>query len=150
MQMESAAYPTHLARLRQPRPRPAGATQRGSKRRREVTRPFRRQAQADHADLSTAGGSYRPGAAEPRMQQRSAKVAALQRAIASGSYHVSSSDIADKLIETSIGLTMQIEQALTEVLNEAIQALTTLDLNETQRAWKQRITPRPDRIEPCE
>jgi negative regulator of flagellin synthesis FlgM len=55
-------------------------------------------AQTDHADLSTVGGLI--GKALEVSDTRSAKVAALQQAIASGSYHVSSSDIADKLIDT--------------------------------------------------
>lgn len=54
--------------------------------------------QADHADLSTAGGLI--SKALEGSDVRSDKVAALQQAIASGSYNVSSSDVADKLIQT--------------------------------------------------
>jgi len=52
----------------------------------------------DHAELSSAGGLI--SKALEHSDVRMDKVQALQQAIASGSYHVSSSDVADKLIET--------------------------------------------------
>lgn len=54
--------------------------------------------QADHADLSAAGGALSKAleSSDVRME----KVQALQQAIVSGSYHVSSSDVADKLIQS--------------------------------------------------
>jgi negative regulator of flagellin synthesis FlgM len=58
-------------------------------------------AQADHADLSTAGGLI--SKALEGSDVRTAKVGALQQAIASGSYHVSSSDVADKMMKSLLG-----------------------------------------------
>jgi flagellar biosynthesis anti-sigma factor FlgM len=54
--------------------------------------------QTDHADLSAAGGLI--AKALQGSDTRGAKVEALQQAIVSGSYHVPSSDVADKLIQT--------------------------------------------------
>jgi len=54
--------------------------------------------QTDHADLSAAGGAL--SRALEGSDVRMEKVQALQQAIASGSYHVSSSDVADKLIQS--------------------------------------------------
>ena len=54
--------------------------------------------QADHADLSTTGGLI--SKALEGSDVRTAKVEALQQAIASGSYNVSSSDVADKMIQS--------------------------------------------------
>ena len=53
--------------------------------------------QTDHADLSTAGGLI--AKALEGSDTRTAKVEPLQKAIATGSYDVSSSDVADKLIQ---------------------------------------------------
>lgn len=55
-------------------------------------------APADQAHLSTTGGLI--SRALENSDVRMEKVQALQQAIASGSYHVSSSDVADKLIKT--------------------------------------------------
>lgn len=51
----------------------------------------------DQADLSSAGGVI--SQALEGSDIRSEKVASLQQAIASGNYNVSSSDVADKIIE---------------------------------------------------
>ena len=58
-------------------------------------------AQPDRADLSSAGGIV--SQALEGSDTRSAKVAALQQAIADGSYNVSSSDVADKIIQSLLG-----------------------------------------------
>lgn len=58
-------------------------------------------AQTDSADLSTAGGLI--SKALETSDVRSAKVEALQKAIASGNYNVSSSDVADKMIQSLLG-----------------------------------------------
>jgi negative regulator of flagellin synthesis FlgM len=63
--------------------------------------PVSKGVPADHADLSTTGGLI--GKALETSDTRSAKVGALQQAIASGSYRVSSSDVADKLMEALLG-----------------------------------------------
>ena len=57
--------------------------------------------QTDQASLSSTGGlvSQALGGSDVRMD----KVAALQQAIASGSYSVSSSDVADKMISSLLG-----------------------------------------------
>ena len=55
-------------------------------------------ARTDQAELSSAGELI--SKALEHSDVRMDKVQALQQAIASGSYHVSSSDVADKLIET--------------------------------------------------
>ena len=55
-------------------------------------------AHADQANLSAAGGIM--SQALEGSDTRSAKVASLQQAIASGSYNVSSSDVADKMIQS--------------------------------------------------
>jgi negative regulator of flagellin synthesis FlgM len=55
-------------------------------------------AQTDHADLSAAGGLI--SKALEGTDVRTSKVEALQQAIASGSYHVSSSDVAGKMIQS--------------------------------------------------
>ena len=55
-------------------------------------------AQADQANLSSAGGIM--AQALEGSDARSVKVAALQQAIASGSYNVPSSDVAEKLIDS--------------------------------------------------
>jgi len=54
--------------------------------------------QADHADLSITGGLI--SKALEGSDVRTGKVEALQLAIASGSYNVSSSDVADKMIQS--------------------------------------------------
>ncbi|MEO6817783.1 MAG: flagellar biosynthesis anti-sigma factor FlgM [Edaphobacter sp.] len=54
--------------------------------------------QADHTNLSSAGGVI--AHALEGSDVRSEKVAALQQAIASGSYNVSSSDVAGKMIDS--------------------------------------------------
>jgi negative regulator of flagellin synthesis FlgM len=56
---------------------------------------------ADQTKLSAAGGIM--AQALEGSDTRSAKVAALQQAIASGSYNVSSSDVADKMIQSLLG-----------------------------------------------
>jgi negative regulator of flagellin synthesis FlgM len=53
---------------------------------------------ADLASLSSAGGLVAQALESPDI--RSAKVASLQQAIATGSYNVSSSDVADKIIQS--------------------------------------------------
>lgn len=57
--------------------------------------------QSDHAVLSAAGSLISKGldGSDVRME----KVQALQQAIASGSYHVPSSAVADKLIDLMVG-----------------------------------------------
>ena len=57
--------------------------------------------QTDQARLSSMGGlvSQALGGSDVRMD----KVAKLQQAIASGSYSVSSSDVADKMIDSLLG-----------------------------------------------
>jgi negative regulator of flagellin synthesis FlgM len=58
-------------------------------------------AQTDQANLSTAGGLISKALAGSDV--RTGKVEALQQAIASGSYHVSSSDVADKMMKSLLG-----------------------------------------------
>jgi negative regulator of flagellin synthesis FlgM len=53
---------------------------------------------ADDANLSSAGGIV--AQALEGSDVRTAKVMALQQAIANGSYNVSSSDVAEKMIQT--------------------------------------------------
>jgi negative regulator of flagellin synthesis FlgM len=53
---------------------------------------------ADQTSLSSASGLVAQALDSPDV--RSAKVAALQQAIAAGSYSVSSSDVADKIIQS--------------------------------------------------
>jgi negative regulator of flagellin synthesis FlgM len=53
---------------------------------------------ADHTNLSSAGGLVAEALESP--DTRSAKVASLQQAIAAGNYSVSSSDVADKIIQS--------------------------------------------------
>jgi negative regulator of flagellin synthesis FlgM len=55
---------------------------------------------ADQADVSSAGGLV--AQALEGSDIRSAKVASLQQAIAAGSYSVSSSDVADKIIQSCL------------------------------------------------
>lgn len=57
--------------------------------------------QTDHANLSSAGALI--AKALEGSDTRSSKVAALQQAIASGSYQVPSSDVADKMIQSLLG-----------------------------------------------
>lgn len=56
--------------------------------------------QADQTSLSSAGGMM--AQALEGSDTRSDKVAALQQAIASGSYNVSSSDVAGKMIDSML------------------------------------------------
>ena len=58
-------------------------------------------AQVDQANLSLSGGFV--AQALEGSDTRSAKVASLQQAIASGTYSVSSSDVADKIIQSMLG-----------------------------------------------
>jgi negative regulator of flagellin synthesis FlgM len=61
-------------------------------------------ANADHADqanLSSTGGLV--AQALENSDIRATKVASLQQAIAAGSYSVSSSDVADKIIQSLLG-----------------------------------------------
>jgi negative regulator of flagellin synthesis FlgM len=58
-------------------------------------------AQVDQANLSSTGGLV--AQALEGSDTRSAKVASLQQAIAAGTYSVSSSDVADKLIQSLLG-----------------------------------------------
>jgi negative regulator of flagellin synthesis FlgM len=58
-------------------------------------------AQADQANLSLAGGLVAQALEDA--DTRSAKVASLQQAIAAGSYSVSSSDVAVKIIQSLLG-----------------------------------------------
>ena len=53
---------------------------------------------ADQANLSSAGGLV--AQALESSDTRSAKIASLQQAIGSGSYSVSSADVADKIIQS--------------------------------------------------
>jgi negative regulator of flagellin synthesis FlgM len=55
-------------------------------------------AQVDQANLSSTGGLV--AQALEGSDARSAKVASLQQAIAAGNYSVSSSDVADKIIQS--------------------------------------------------
>jgi negative regulator of flagellin synthesis FlgM len=57
--------------------------------------------QVDQANLSSTGGLV--AQAMETSDTRSAKVASLQQAIAAGNYSVSSSDVADKIIESMSG-----------------------------------------------
>ena len=57
--------------------------------------------QGDQANLSSTGGIM--AQALEVSDARSAKVAALQQAIASGSYNVPPSDVAEKLIDSLLG-----------------------------------------------
>jgi negative regulator of flagellin synthesis FlgM len=54
--------------------------------------------QEDQANLSSTGGLMAQALGDS--DTRSAKVAALQQAIASGSYNVTSSDVADKVMDS--------------------------------------------------
>jgi negative regulator of flagellin synthesis FlgM len=56
---------------------------------------------ADQTNLSSTGGLV--AQALETSDTRSAKVASLQQAIAAGSYSVSSSDVADKIIQSLLG-----------------------------------------------
>ncbi len=58
-------------------------------------------AQVDQANLSSTGGLV--AHALEGSDTRSAKVASLQQAIAAGTYSVSSSDVADKIIQSLLG-----------------------------------------------
>lgn len=58
-------------------------------------------AQVDQASLSSTGGLV--AQALEGTDARSAKVASLQQAIVGGNYNVSSSDVADKIIESLLG-----------------------------------------------
>ena len=58
-------------------------------------------AQVDQATLSSTGGLV--AQALEGSDTRSAKVASLQQAIAAGNYSVSSSDVADKIIQSLLG-----------------------------------------------
>jgi negative regulator of flagellin synthesis FlgM len=58
-------------------------------------------AQVDQANLSSTGGLV--AHALESSDTRSAKVASLQQAIAAGTYSVSSSDVADKIIQSLLG-----------------------------------------------
>jgi negative regulator of flagellin synthesis FlgM len=53
---------------------------------------------ADQANLSSTGGLVAQALESPDV--RTTKVASLQQAIAAGSYNVSSSDVADKIIQS--------------------------------------------------
>jgi negative regulator of flagellin synthesis FlgM len=55
----------------------------------------------DQTNLSSTGGLVAQALATS--DTRSAKVASLQQAIASGNYSVSSSDVADKIIQSLLG-----------------------------------------------
>jgi negative regulator of flagellin synthesis FlgM len=57
--------------------------------------------QVDQASLSSTGGIV--AQALEGSDARSAKVASLQQAIAAGNYSVSSSDVADKIIQSLLG-----------------------------------------------
>ncbi|MEO6909621.1 MAG: flagellar biosynthesis anti-sigma factor FlgM [Edaphobacter sp.] len=70
----------------------------GSKRQDAAIANAGRVANADHTDLSSAGGLI--AQALQGSDTRTAKVAALQQAIASGTYNVSSSDVAGKMIQS--------------------------------------------------
>jgi len=56
---------------------------------------------ADQANLSSTGGLVAQALATS--DTRSAKVASLQQAISGGNYSVSSSDVADKIIQSLLG-----------------------------------------------
>ncbi len=58
-------------------------------------------AQVDQTNLSFAGGLV--AQALEGSDTRSAKVASLQQAIAAGNYSVSSSEVADKIIQSMLG-----------------------------------------------
>lgn len=57
--------------------------------------------QVDQASLSSTGGLVAQAMEGP--DTRSAKIASLQEAIAAGNYSVSSSDVADKIIQSLLG-----------------------------------------------
>ena len=53
----------------------------------------------DQANLSVAGGLAAQGGSDVRLD----KVQALQQAIAAGTYHVSASDVAGKIVDSLLG-----------------------------------------------
>jgi negative regulator of flagellin synthesis FlgM len=63
--------------------------------------PIANTEQVDQANLSSTGGLV--AQALEGSDTRSAKVASLQQAIAAGNYSVSSSDAADKIIQSLLG-----------------------------------------------
>ena len=63
--------------------------------------PISQVEHADQASLSSAGGLV--AQALEGSDTRSAKVASLQQTIAAGSYDVSSSDVAEKIIQSLLG-----------------------------------------------
>jgi negative regulator of flagellin synthesis FlgM len=63
--------------------------------------PAQASVQEDQANLSSTGGIM--AQALGSSDTRSAKVATLQQAIASGSYNVPSSDVAEKMIDSLLG-----------------------------------------------
>jgi negative regulator of flagellin synthesis FlgM len=67
----------------------------------EATGPISQVNHADQASLSSSGGLV--AQALEASDERSAKVGSLQQTIAAGSYNVSSSDVAEKIIQSLLG-----------------------------------------------
>lgn len=67
----------------------------------EVAGPISQVVHADQATVSSAGGLV--AQALEGSDARSAKVASLHQTIAAGSYNISSSDVAEKIIESMLG-----------------------------------------------
>jgi negative regulator of flagellin synthesis FlgM len=82
-------------------PAPASETRQANNQARATETKQAGTTQADETKLSSTGGLIAQALAGSDV--RSAKVEALQKAIADGSYSVSSSDVADKLIQTLQG-----------------------------------------------
>ena len=82
-------------------PTPASETRQANNQARTAGAKPTGRPEADETKLSSTGGLI--AQALEGSDIRSAKVEALQKAIADGSYSVSSSDVADKLIQTLQG-----------------------------------------------
>jgi negative regulator of flagellin synthesis FlgM len=82
-------------------PTPASETRQANNQARTAEAKPTGRPEADETKLSSTGGLI--AQALEGSDVRSAKVEALQKAIAQGSYSVSSSDVADKLMQTLLG-----------------------------------------------
>jgi negative regulator of flagellin synthesis FlgM len=96
------SYSSGIGSLQQPvnsimRPEPQSAIQAHTSGALINERPLADLEHADQTNLSSAAQAL------DGPDVRSAKVAALQQAIAAGSYSVSSSDVADKIIQSLLG-----------------------------------------------
>jgi negative regulator of flagellin synthesis FlgM len=68
-----------------------------------VSTPAATTVPSDQASLSTAGGLIAQAISGSNSDVRTDKVAALQQAIANGTYHVASSDVAGKIVDSLLG-----------------------------------------------